>query len=76
MKAIHVTGPRQLQLTDVPVPEPGDGEVLVKLEALSVCGTDMAVNSLRAGPEGGAGGLVLVEIPFQIADQSAAVAIP
>ena len=41
MKAIQVTGPRRLRLTDVPVPEPADGEVLVKLEALSVCGTDM-----------------------------------
>ncbi|MDA0264012.1 MAG: zinc-binding dehydrogenase [Chloroflexi bacterium] len=41
MKAIQVTGPRQLKLIDAPVPEPGDGEVLVKLEALSVCGTDM-----------------------------------
>ena len=41
MKAIQVTGPRRLQLIDVPVPEPGEGEVLVKLEALSVCGTDM-----------------------------------
>ena len=43
MKAIQVTGPRRLVLTDVPVPEPSDGEVLVKLEALSVCGTDMMV---------------------------------
>ena len=41
MKAIQVTGPRRLQLTDVPVPEPADGEVLVRLEALAVCGTDM-----------------------------------
>lgn len=41
MKAIQVTGPRRLQLTDVPVPAPADGEVLVRLEALSVCGTDM-----------------------------------
>ena len=41
MKAIQVTGPRRLELTDVPVPEPADGEVLVRLEALSVCGTDM-----------------------------------
>ncbi len=41
MKAIQVTGPRRLQLTDVPVPEPAEDEVLVKLEALSVCGTDM-----------------------------------
>ena len=41
MKAIQVTGPSRLQLIDVAVPEPGDGEVLIKLEALSVCGTDM-----------------------------------
>ena len=41
MKAIQVTGPRRLQLIEAPVPEPGEGEVLVKLEALSVCGTDM-----------------------------------
>ena len=41
MKAIQVIGPRRLELTEIPVPEPADGEVLVKLEALSVCGTDM-----------------------------------
>ena len=41
MKAIQVTGPRRLQLLETPAPEPGEGEVLVKLEALSVCGTDM-----------------------------------
>ena len=41
MKAIQVTGPRRLKLADVPVPKPADGEVLIKLEALSVCGTDM-----------------------------------
>ena len=43
MKAIQVTGPRQLRITDAPVPQPGDGEVLVKLEILSVCGSDMMV---------------------------------
>jgi L-iditol 2-dehydrogenase len=41
MKAIQVTGPRQLELIDVPMPEPAEGEVLIKLAALSVCGTDM-----------------------------------
>ena len=30
-------------MIEVPAPEPSDGEVLVKLEALSVCGTDMMV---------------------------------
>ena len=41
MKAIQLTGPRRLQLTEIPAPEPDEGEVLVKLEALSVCGSDM-----------------------------------
>ena len=41
MKAIQVTGPRRLALVDVPQPKPDDGQVLVRLEALSVCGTDM-----------------------------------
>ena len=41
MKAIQVTGPRRMDLVDVPIPEPADGEVLVRLEALSICGTDM-----------------------------------
>jgi threonine 3-dehydrogenase len=29
-----------LELVDRPVPEPGDGEVLLKVEAASICGTD------------------------------------
>jgi len=41
MKAIQVTGPQRLQLIQAPMPEPSKGEVLIKLEALSVCGTDM-----------------------------------
>ena len=41
MKAIQVTGPRRLQLIDAPIPEPTGNQVLIKLEALSVCGTDM-----------------------------------
>ena len=28
-------------MSEIPIPEPSDGEVLVKLTALSVCGTDM-----------------------------------
>ena len=41
MKAIQVTGPRRLQLIDTSIPELRENEVLIKLEALSVCGTDM-----------------------------------
>ncbi|QGU04194.1 zinc-dependent alcohol dehydrogenase family protein [Corynebacterium comes] len=35
--------PGHLELTEVPVPEPGAGEVLVKVEACGVCRTDLHV---------------------------------
>lgn len=35
--------PGQLELTEVPVPEPGAGEVLVKVEACGVCRTDLHI---------------------------------
>ncbi len=41
MKAIQVTGPRRIGLVEVPKPQPSPGQVLVRLEALSICGTDM-----------------------------------
>ena len=44
MLALRKLGPEPgLQLVEVPVPEPGDGEVLVKVEAASVCGTDLHI---------------------------------
>ena len=41
MRAMQVTGPRRIGLVDVPKPSPARGQVLVRLEALSICGTDM-----------------------------------
>ncbi|MDP6550174.1 MAG: alcohol dehydrogenase catalytic domain-containing protein [Dehalococcoidia bacterium] len=41
MSAIQVTGPRHLEIVEAPRPTPAPGQVLVRLEALSVCGTDM-----------------------------------
>ncbi len=44
MFALRKLGPEPgLQLVEVPVPEPGDGEVLVEVEAASVCGTDLHI---------------------------------
>ena len=46
MKAVHVTahgGPEVLKVVDVPVPEPGEGEVLVKMIAISVNHLDLWV---------------------------------
>ena len=35
---LHAVG--DLRLEEVPVPEPGPGEVLVRVEAAGICGTD------------------------------------
>lgn len=42
MKAVVTTKPepKSLKWTDLPVPQPGPGEVLVKLRIASICGTD------------------------------------
>jgi L-iditol 2-dehydrogenase len=41
MTAAFLLGPGALELREVPVPEPGAGEVLVRVEAALTCGTDI-----------------------------------
>jgi L-iditol 2-dehydrogenase len=41
MRGIFFLGPGQLELREVPVPEPGPGEVIVKVESATTCGTDL-----------------------------------
>lgn len=48
MPAAVVTGPGRLEVRQVPVPEPGSGEVRVKLEGCGVCASNLAP---WAGPE-------------------------
>jgi L-iditol 2-dehydrogenase len=36
-------GPERLELRNVPVPEPGPGEILVRIGAATTCGTDLKV---------------------------------
>jgi 2-desacetyl-2-hydroxyethyl bacteriochlorophyllide A dehydrogenase len=43
MKAWVLGGPDQLSLVDKPVPEPGSAEVLVRIDAIAVCATDIEV---------------------------------
>jgi alcohol dehydrogenase, propanol-preferring len=44
MKAMQLTAPRlALALTDLPVPTPGPGELLIKVRACGVCRTDLHV---------------------------------
>jgi len=41
MKALLLTAPSQLDLVDFPDPAPGDGEVLVRVRACGICGSDI-----------------------------------
>jgi L-iditol 2-dehydrogenase len=40
MEALVVTEPNRLEIRQLPVPEPGPGEVLARVRAVSICGTD------------------------------------
>ena len=41
MKALVYTGAETLDYRDVPDPEPGAGEVLVRIDSVGICGSDM-----------------------------------
>ena len=40
MKAVVLTGPGEFEVRKVPVPEPGPEEVLCKVQAVAICGSD------------------------------------
>ncbi len=40
MQALVVLEPDKFEIQDVPVPEPGPMEVLCRVKAVSICGTD------------------------------------
>src|SRR4051794_15431873 len=41
MKAARLVGPRQFEILDVPTPDLKPNEVLVKMETMSICGSDL-----------------------------------
>jgi L-iditol 2-dehydrogenase len=55
MKAWVLDGPEQLRLVEKPVPQPGLAEVLVRIDAVAICGTDVEIitKGLPAWIEGG-----------------------
>ena len=55
MKAWVLDDPEQLRLVDKPVPEPGSAEVLVRIDAIAVCATDIEIikHGLPAIVDGG-----------------------
>jgi len=46
--AMFLVGPRRLELRELPVPEPGPREAVLRVEAATTCGTDLKVY-LRGG---------------------------
>ena len=50
MQAAELIAPRTLRLTNMPIEDPGPGEIQVRIEAVGVCGSD-----LHAYGEGGIG---------------------
>ncbi len=47
-RTVFLLGPERLELREVPVPEPSEGEVLLRVDAATTCGTDLKV-FLRGG---------------------------
>lgn len=43
MKAVIYAAPDELRLTDIPVPRPGEGEVLIEVGHVGICGSDLLV---------------------------------
>jgi len=50
MQVAELTGLRRFEMVDRPVPEPGPGELQVRVSAIGICGSDM-----HAYSEGGVG---------------------
>ena len=48
MRAVRLSGPRELQVVEVAEPTPGPGEVLVRVRACGICGSDL--NAWRGVP--------------------------
>lgn len=54
MKGVLLPGQRRVEFREFPVPEPGHGQVLVKMKASSICGSDIRAiyrEHLGHGPE-------------------------
>lgn len=41
MLAGQITGERRIEMIEIPVPEPAEGQILVRLETAAICGSDL-----------------------------------
>lgn len=64
MKVALMTGLKQMAFTERPIPVPKDGEVLVKIEYVGICGSDLHYY------EAGRIGNFIVEPPFVLGHES------
>ena len=44
MKQSIMVSPGVIEFRDIPIPEPGPGEVLLRIKRIGVCGSDIHVN--------------------------------
>ena len=58
MKAWVLEDPDELTLVEKPVPRPGKAEVLIRIDAVAICATDLEIIS------GGTPALIEGELPF------------
>lgn len=45
MRSAFITGPGEIELRDIPIPEVGENWILVKVKAVGICGTDLEIYS-------------------------------
>ena len=51
MKAVRLTSPKTFEFVEVETPTPADGECLIKVERVSVCGSDIRGTYGETHPE-------------------------
>jgi L-iditol 2-dehydrogenase len=67
MKAAFLTGKQKIDIRDIPAPEPGEGEALVRVKNVGICGSD--VHYYLRGRIGGQ----IIKYPFIIGHEAAGV---
>jgi (R,R)-butanediol dehydrogenase/meso-butanediol dehydrogenase/diacetyl reductase len=52
MRGVALTGPGEVRTIEVPLPKPGPGQLLLRVDACGVCGSDLHVVEMGALPTG------------------------
>ena len=67
MKAAFLTGLGKLEIMDAPMPEPGPGEALVRIERVGICGSDLHYF------ESGRLGMRIIKPPFILGHEACGI---